>query len=240
MEASRIIRCRGGACPLSRAGTWRATVFPNFVMDKSIAAALMVFASLTGSPATTPKQVVQTAVDRVVAVLGGTDRDRSERVEPRVPGETQSRNEIRRIAADLFDFDDMARRTLSRHWAGRSRAEQAEFVTLFTDLLERSYVGRIEGYTGEKIAYVGETIDGAYAVVRSRIVSPRGRAETAVDYRLHRRDGRWKVYDVLIDGVSFISTYRGQFNRVITGTSYGALVEALRKGRFQVRVAERR
>jgi phospholipid transport system substrate-binding protein len=209
-------------------------------MDKSIAAALMVFASLTGSPATTPKQVVQTAVDRVVAMLEGTDRDRSERVEPRVPSETQPRNEIRRIAADLFDFDDMARRTLSRHWAGRSRAEQAEFVTLFTDLLERSYVGRIEGYAGERIAYVGETVDGGYAVVRSRIVPQRGRAETAVDYRLHRRDGRWKVYDVLIDGVSFISTYRGQFNRVITGTSYGALVEALRKGRFQVRVAERR
>jgi phospholipid transport system substrate-binding protein len=209
-------------------------------MDKSIAAALMVFASLTGSPATTPKQVVQSAVDRVVAVLEGTERDRSERVEPRVPGDTQPRTEIRRIAADLFDFDDMARRTLSRHWAGRTKAERAEFVTLFTDLLERSYVARIEGYAGEKIVYVGETVDGGYAVVRSRIVPQRGRAETAVDYRLLRRDGRWKVYDVLIDGVSFVSTYRGQFNRVISGTSYGALVDALRKGRVPIRTAERR
>ena len=211
-------------------------------MDRSIAAALMVFASLTGSPATTPKQVVQAAVDRVVAVLEGTDvgRDRSERGEPRLPGDGHTRTEIRRIAVDLFDFDDMARRTLSRHWAGRTRADQAEFVTLFTDLLERSYVGRLEGYAGEKIVYVGETVDGGYAVVRSRIVPQRGRVETAVDYRLHRRDGRWKVYDVLIDGVSFVSTYRSQFNRVITGTSYGALVEALRKGRFQIRTAERR
>ena len=202
----------------------------------------MVFASLTGSPATTPKQVVQTAVERVVAVLEGTEatRDRSERGEPRIPSDGHTRTEIRRIAVDLFDFDDMARRTLSRHWAGRSRAEQAEFVTLFTDLLERSYVGRIEGYTGEKIAYVGEKIDGAYAVVRSRIVSPRGRPETAVDYRLHRRDGRWKVYDVLIDGVSFVSTYRSQFNRVISAASYGALVEALRKGRIPIRTADRR
>jgi phospholipid transport system substrate-binding protein len=211
-------------------------------MDKSIAAALMLFTSLTGSPAATPREVVQAAVDRVVAVLEGIEvgRDRGERVEPRVPNEARPRAEMRKIALDLFDFDEMARRTLSRHWTGRTRAEQAEFVTLFTDLLERSYVGRIEGYTGEKINYVGESVDGGYAVVRSRVVSPRGRVETALDYRLHRRDGRWKVYDVLIDGVSFVSTYRSQFNRVISASSYGALVEALRKGRVPIKTADRR
>ena len=205
---------------------WRAFCSADFDMDNSIATALMLFASLAGSPATTPRQVVQAAVDRVVAVLEGT--------------EARPRAEIRRIAVELFDFDEMARRTLSRHWTGRTRAERAEFVTLFTDLLERSYVGRIEGYTVEKINYVGESVDGGYAVVRSRIVSPRGRAETALDYRLHRRDGRWMVYDVLIDGVSFVSTYRSQFNRVISASSYGALVDALRKGRPQVKTADPR
>jgi phospholipid transport system substrate-binding protein len=208
-------------------------------MDKSIAAALMLFTSLTGSPAASPREVVQVAVERVVSVLenGEPGRDRGE--EPRVPSDSRTRAEIRRIALDLFDFDDMARRTLSRHWSRRTRAEQTEFVTLFTDLLERSYVGRIENYAGEKINYVGETVDGNFAVVRSRIVPGRGR-DTAVDYRLHRRDGRWKVYDVLVDGVSFVSTYRGQFNRVISSSSYGALVDALRRGRLPIRTAERR
>lgn len=211
-------------------------------MDKSIAAVLMLFASVAGSPATTPREVVQSAVDRVIAVLDGTDadRDRSERGEARVPTNERPRTELRRIALDLFDFDEMARRTLSRHWAVRSRAEQAEFVTLFMDLLERSYVGRIEAYAGEKIVYVGETIDGGYALVRSKIVAPRRRQETAVDYRLHRRNGRWKVYDVLVDGVSFVSTYRSEFNRVITASSYSALVDALRNRRLQVRTVDRR
>jgi phospholipid transport system substrate-binding protein len=211
-------------------------------MDKSIAAALMLFSSLTGSPAASPREVVQVAVERVVSMLenGEPGRDRGERVEQRLPHDGRTRTEIRRIALDLFDFDDMAQRTLSRHWKGRTRAEQAEFVTLFTDLLERSYVGRIEGYAGEKINYIGETVDGSFAVVRSRIVPGRGRADTAVDYRLHRRDGRWKVYDVLVDGVSFVSTYRGQFNRMISGSSYGALVEALRRGRLPIRTADRR
>jgi phospholipid transport system substrate-binding protein len=211
-------------------------------MDRSIAAALMQFSFVAGSPATTPRQVVQSAVDRVIAVLDGTEaeRDRAERGEARVPGNERPRGELRRIATDLFDFDEMARRTLSRHWAGRTRAEQAEFVTLFMDLLERSYVGRIESYAGEKIVYVGEAVDGGYALVRSKIVTPRRRQDTAVDYRLHRRNGRWQVYDVLIDGVSFVSTYRSEFNRVITASSYGALVDALRNRRLPVKTVDRR
>src|SRR5439155_247108 len=83
----------------------------------------------------------------------------------------------------------------------------------FTDLLERSYVGKIETYSGEKIVYTGEVVDGNYATVRSRIITRR-RTDTALDYRMHEIDGRWKVYDVLIDGVSFVSTYRSEISAV--------------------------
>jgi phospholipid transport system substrate-binding protein len=223
-------------------GTLDAVLRGNPSMDKSIAAALMLFASLAGDPATTPRQVVQSAVDRAVAVLDGTeaDRDRAQRGEGRAPTGERPRAELRRIALDLFDFEEMARRTLSRHWAGRTRAEQTEFVTLFTDLLERSYLGRIEAYNGEKVVVVSEQVDGIYAVVRSKIVAPRQRRDTAVEYRLHVRNGRWKVYDVLIDGVSFVSTYRGEFNRVITASSYNGLVDALRSRSLQVKAVDRR
>ena len=119
------------------------------------------------------------------------------------------RAEIRRIARGLFDFDELARRALSRHWAGRTHEERAEFVRLFTDLLERSYLNRIEAYAGERIAYTSEVIDGTYATVRSKIITQR-RSEVRINYRMHLHDGRWQVYDVLIDGVSFVSTYRSQ------------------------------
>jgi phospholipid transport system substrate-binding protein len=203
-------------------------------------AALMLFASVATVPGTAPRDIIQTAVTRVIAVLNGAEPDRSDRAERGVPGTERARAEIRRIANELFDFDEMAKRTLSRHWAGRTRAEQAEFVSLFTDLLERSYIGKIEAYAGEKIVYVGETVDGEYALVRSKITSPRHRQDTALNYRLVLRDGRWRVYDVLIDGVSFVSTYRSEFNRVITGSSYRALVDALRTRRLQVKAVDRR
>ena len=202
-------------------------------------AALMLALSVAAVP-TTPRDVVQLAVTRVIAVLEGAEPDRADRAERGVPGTERARAEIRRIANDLFDFDEMAKRTLSRHWAGRTRAEQTEFVSLFTDLLERSYIGKIEAYAGEKIVYVGEIVDGEYATVRSKIVSPRRRQDTALDYRMVLRDGRWRVYDVLVDGVSFVSTYRAEFNRVIAGSSYRALVDALRAKRLQVKTVDRR
>jgi phospholipid transport system substrate-binding protein len=203
-------------------------------------AALMLVASVVTTPATAPREIIQTAVTRVIAVLDGAEPDRSDRAERGVPNTDRARSEIRRIAGELFDFDEMAKRTLSRHWAGRTRAEQTEFVALFTDLLERSYIGRIETYAGEKIAYVGETVDGEYALVRSKIISPRRRQDTALNYRMVYRDGRWRVYDILIDGVSFVSTYRSEFNRVISGSSYRALVDALRNKRLQVKTVDRR
>ena len=199
-------------------------------MSKALAAWFLI-AAAAASPAITPRDVVQGAVARVISTL--EDAKPGESLPATRPNAERVRAEIRRIASDLFDFDEIARRALSRHWAGRTRAEQTEFTALFTDLLERSYVGKIESYAGEKIVYMGEVVDGNYATVRSRIITRR-RTDTALDYRLHEIDGRWKVYDVLIDGVSFVSTYRSEFNRVIQLSSYEELIERLRKKRIDV------
>jgi phospholipid transport system substrate-binding protein len=197
-------------------------------MSKALAAWFLV-AAAAASPAVAPRDVVQGAVARVISTLEEAKLNQGEPTAAAArPSAERVRAEIRRIATDLFDFDEIARRALSRHWANRTRAEQTEFTALFTDLLERSYVGKIESYSGEKIVYTGEVMDGDYATVRSRIVTRR-RTDTALDYRLHQIEGRWKVYDVLIDGVSFVSTYRSEFNRVIQSSSYDELVERLRK-----------
>jgi phospholipid transport system substrate-binding protein len=184
-------------------------------MGKVVAAWLMV-ASAMAATAASPREVVQASVTRVIAVLQ-EEADRAHR-----------RAEIRRVAGELFDFDEMARRTLTRHWSARTPEEQAEFVRLFTDLVERSYVGRIEQWAGERILYPGESVDGPFATVRSRIVARRG-TEIAVDYRLLLRDGRWRVYDVLVDGVSFVATFRSQFDRIIHQSSWPGLVDQMRK-----------
>ncbi|HEX5817099.1 MAG TPA: ABC transporter substrate-binding protein [Methylomirabilota bacterium] len=182
-------------------------------MGKALAAWLMVAGAMAATAG--PLDVVETAVTRVIVAM---QED---------PSREHARAEIRQAALSLFDFDEMARRTLTRHWAARSPQEQAEFVRLFTDLLERSYLGRIESWSDEKIIYTSEVVDGAFASVRSKIITRR--AEIGIEYRLRQRDGQWRVYDVLLDGVSFVSTFRSAFDRILQQSSWAGLMDKLRK-----------
>ena len=159
-------------------------------MGKTLAAWIMV-AGAVAAPAMGPRETVETAVGRVISLAQDSEAAKSESVA------ADRRTEIRRLARQLFDFEEVTRRTLSRHWSARSTEERAEFVALFTDLLERSYITRVEAYAGETITYSGEAIDAGYATVRSKILTDR-RNDITLDYRLHLREGRWRVYDCLL------------------------------------------
>src|SRR5215510_3577718 len=153
-------------------------------MGKALAAWIMM-AGAVAAPAMGPRDTVETAVIRVIHLM--QDVEPAAKPEAAPKASTDTRTEIRKIARDLFDFEEVTRRTLSRHWAARSPEERAEFVALFTDLLERSYVNRVEAYAGENISYLGEAVDANFATVRSKVTTQR-RTEIALDYRLHLRD----------------------------------------------------
>jgi phospholipid transport system substrate-binding protein len=177
-----------------------------------------------------PLEVVRASVSRVLTIVQAPH--------PVSSAGGQRRTEIRRIAQGLFDFNEMARLTLARHWKDRSVREQEEFVQLFTELLERSYLTTIENYAGEKVAFVGETISGPYAQVRSRITTER-RMEISIDYRLIESGARWAVYDVVLDGVSLVSNYRSQFNSIIRTSSFPDLLTKLRSKEIEAHAIPR-
>jgi len=167
-----------------------------------------------------PTDQLRAQIDRVIKVLEDPELKKANKAKER-------RAAIRKVANDIFDFGETARRSLARHWTQRTAAEREEFVQLFADLLERSYISRIEAYGGEKIAYVGETIDGDVATVKTKITTRQG-TEIPVDYRMHKRGDKWLVYDVIIEGVSLVADYRVQFNKIITTSSYAELVKKMR------------
>jgi phospholipid transport system substrate-binding protein len=177
-----------------------------------------------------PLDLVRTSVVRVLAIVQA----------PRVAASDggQRRAEIRRVVRGLFDFDEMARLSLARHWKDRSPQEQEEFVRLFTDLLERSYLTTIENYAGEKITFLGESVTGPYAQVRSRISTER-RVEISIEYRLLESGARWAVYDVILDGVSLVSNYRSQFNTIIRTSSFADLLVKLRSNQIEAHAIPR-
>jgi phospholipid transport system substrate-binding protein len=142
--------------------------------------------------------------------------------------QTQRRDEIRAIALEAFDVAEAARRALGPHWPKRTPAEREEFIGLFQGLLERGYLSRIGEYGGERVQYVGERIDGDYAVVRAQIVTAKG-TQVPVEARVVRRGERWLMYDVLIENVSLVASYRSQFDRVIRTSSFTDLVRRLKE-----------
>ncbi|MFI5377165.1 MAG: phospholipid-binding protein MlaC [Candidatus Rokuibacteriota bacterium] len=185
------------------------------------AALLVCLTAATAAQAMTPTETVKSRVDQALQGLSQTAGTTPESAERR-------RVEIRRAADSLFDFTDMSRRALGRHWADRTATEREEFVRLFTDLIARSYIGKIDRYAGEAIAYTGERVDGDEASVRSQVVTAKG-SQIPVEYRLHRVNEGWSAYDVLIENVSLVGTYRSQFDRIIKAESFADLLRRLRE-----------
>ena len=166
-----------------------------------------------------PTETVQTAVQQVF----------SQPADPAVKtvSTAQRRADIRKITESLFDFNEMSERSLGGAWTQASPAERQEFIRLFSTLIATAYMGRIEQYAGEPITYVGERVDGDEAAVQSRVVTPKG-SEVGIEYRMYRADGRWTVYDIYVDGISLVGSYKSQFNRIIQRGSFADLLKQLR------------
>jgi phospholipid transport system substrate-binding protein len=185
-----------------------------------LAGALVVGMSSAPASAGVPTDQLKGAVERVLKTL----EDPTLKGEARLP---ERRVAVRKIANEIFDFSEIAKRSMARHWQPLSEAQRTEFVGLFADLLERSYISKIETYGGEKIQYTAERADGDLATVSTRIITKNG-TEVPVDYRMIKRADRWLVYDVSIEGVSLVSSYRTQFNKIIQTSSYNQLVSKLK------------
>ncbi len=138
----------------------------------------------------------------------------------------ERRKRIRAVVNQIFDFTEISRRCLGRHWQARTPAEREQFIALFGDLLENAYITKIESYSGEKIQYPGDAIEGDLAIVKTRIVTKQ-ETEIPADYRMFLSNGHWAVYDVSIEGISLIGNYRTQFNAVIQRSGYPDLVAKL-------------
>ena len=181
-----------------------------------VATTVGVLALAPRAGAGSPTEELRQSTDRVIEILTSPRLLRAER-----------RAQVREIAAEVFDVPETAKRVLGPHWWARTPAEQAEFSRLFGDLLEWTYLSRIDEYRGQRLEFTGEQVDGDAATVRGRVLMRSG-LPIPVESRLLWRSGRWRIYDVKIENVSLVGNYRAQFDRVIRTASYEALVERMK------------
>ena len=189
--------------------------------------AFFLVVALSSAPAAwagSPTDQFRDGVDRVFKIL----RD------PELQGDGKASRRLAAVAevsGEIFDFGEAAKRSLGQHWDPRTPDERVEYVRLFTDLVQRSYVSRVDKYGADKMVFRGDTIDGDQAVVRTAILLNDG--QMALDYKMHFTNDRWQVYDINVQGVSLVANYRAQFNKIIRSESYEALIARLKSNRAE-------
>jgi len=187
---------------------------------------LFTLCSVHGGWAGLPTDQLREGVDRVVKILRDPELKGDKQV-------VQRRAAIAAVAGEIFDFGEMARRSLAQHWDRRTPAEHREFVRLFTALIQRSYVSKVDQQDAAgRMTYRGETMDADHAVVQTTIALGNG-SEMPLDYRMHKPRDHWQVYDLSVDGISLVANYRAQFNKIIRTSSYETLVARLKSNQAE-------
>jgi phospholipid transport system substrate-binding protein len=168
-----------------------------------------------------PLDTVKGHVDKVLDVL----RDSSLKGGSK---EKIKKDKIRTISEKMFDFNELSRRTLGLNWNKFKTEQQQEFIELYKSILEGAYIDKIVSYTDEKIIFNGENpLSEKTVEVQTTVVTKK--ADIPISYRMIRKEGEWRVYDVIIEGVSLISNYRSQFTQILVNKSPEGLLDTLRK-----------
>ena len=192
--------------------------------NRALLLGVMIVALWSGAmPAragTTPTEEMQETIGRIVGVLQ----------DPMVAdGAAIAKRKavFREVLAARFDFKEMAKRSLGNHWQSVA-ARQQEFVSVFTNFIERVYVGKIDSLKDTKIAFVRERIEGGVAQVDTQIVPAKG-DDFPMNYRLHLVGGKWKIYDVIVENISLVGNYRSQFDRILASATFDELLKKLQE-----------
>jgi phospholipid transport system substrate-binding protein len=202
---------------------WSLIQRPSRYAARPIVLGLVVGSLMIGGSrslaAMTATESVQNLLDRMVQVLEDKELQKPEHAGER-------RMKLEKIFEERFSYEEMAKRSLAAQWPKLDETQQHEFVGLFQKLLTNTYASRIQDYSGQQVKFLNERLKDGYAEVRTKIMT--GKAEIPLDYRLLRKSDEWFVYDLVLDGVSMVSNYRGQFSKILHSSSYEDLVEKLR------------
>lgn len=185
-----------------------------------ILATVVVAWSIEPGYAGAPTEAMKTTVDEVLRIVRDQDLKHKDKVDER-------RHMLEQVVAARFDYTEMSRRALGAPWNQLTDPQKQEFVDLFRTLLTNSYADKIETYSGEGVQYLNERTEKEYAEVRTKVLS--GKTEIPLDYRLINKNEHWRVYDVVVDNISLVNNYRGQFTKILRSSSYSDLVDQLRK-----------
>lgn len=196
--------------------------FRSMVICTGLMVLSTVFIASASASTGSPLELIQSGTDRALQIIRSAHTGNA-------PSLRERRAEILQIVDEYFDFGEMAKRALGRSWKDQTPQKQQEFLDLFKQLLFNNYVGKVETYTdtNEQLVYDDQKIEGDYALVKTRVLNYKN-TNIQLDYRLKLVNGHWKVYDVVVEGVSLVDNYRGQFNSILASKPFDSFLSQLR------------
>lgn len=181
---------------------------------------LLVFPCSTWADESSPMGVIRSGTDKVLTILRESRNGQA-------PPLRQRERYVLGVVSNYFDFDQMAKRSLGPPWKQLSPEKRQEFAQLFKKLLFNTYVDRMEHYHDQPIVYNSQRVNGDFAVVKTHFLSQGD--NVPIDYWLQKEGGLWKVYDVVVEGVSYDSNYRAQISSILASQSFDSLLGLLRQ-----------
>jgi phospholipid transport system substrate-binding protein len=181
-----------------------------------LATSIVLTVANIASADASPTDSIRGSVDSILTLLQNKELDQATR-----------RKEMRKVINGRFDFRAMSQRTLATNWKKASKEQRQEFVQLFSQLIENTYIGRVEAYTDEKVDYPGEKVKGKKAVVETLILT--ATADIPINYKVYqKKNGEWWVYDVIIEGISLISNYRSSYQEIVKKEGFDGLIAKMK------------
>jgi len=179
---------------------------------------LLLLAFSSAALAGEPQDRLKGGIDKVIAILS----------DPALKGaakRAERQNKLRSVADSFFDWRELSRRALAEHWNKYTPKQQDDFVASFSELLQKTYIRKLEKYNNEKVTYVKEQVEGNQAFINTLVVMKD--KNIPINYVMIKRD-QWMVYDVMVEGVSLVKNYRSQFSKVLTKESPEALLQRIK------------
>lgn len=194
---------------------------PRAAFWKIVGVSTLLLSLNAWAAADSPMETIRSMVERARTVLEdpayqGNDR-RQQRLE-----------KVKEVVFPQFDSQEIAKRTLGPYWKDRTEEQRKEFIQLFTALVEKAYSNSLDRYRKDvRFFFDQEHIDDDFAEVDTRIFDPTLNKTFSINYHLHKLNGKWLIYDVVVENVSLVNNYRNQFNRILSKSSYEELVQKL-------------
>ena len=194
----------------------RCAVFLNMV-----GAGLITMAASAWATADSPIETIRMTIQQARSILEDPNYQGQDRKQQRL-------EKVKEIVLPQFDSQEVSKRTLSTYWKDLTEQQRQEFTRLFVALVEKTYSHNLDRYNRSvQFFYDHERIDDNFSEVDTRVLDPVQNKTFSIVYRLHNVDGKWLVYDVVIENVSMVQNYRNQFNRILAKSSYEELLKTL-------------